>query len=192
MEDTGCGLSMFLPTTIQYHQMPHFAKQLKLGLIGAANETISAKMSIQDIENAFPNLRGSPWRISSEIDESYNCIAFAVYDKQQFWDPNIVGIPGYYWPPGVSRDDNLASWMAVYEIHGFRVCESSDSEAGFEKIAIYTDENRVPNHVARQLRDGAWTSKLGPDEDIEHPSLEGLTSDIYGAAKVFMRRPITN
>ncbi len=159
------------------------------GSIGDANNIISPKMSIEEIESAFPNLSGSTWRISSDIDEAYNCIAFAVYDTQQFWDPNIVGIPGYYWPPGVSRDDNLPSWMAVFEIHGFRVCESGDVEAGFEKIAIYTYENHVPTHVARQLQDGTWTSKLGPDEDIEHPNPEGLDSIMYGGAEVFMRRP---
>lgn len=149
-------------------------------------------MSIEDIENAFPNLVGSTWRISSDMDDAYNCIAFAVYDTNQFWDPNIVGIPGYYWPPGVSRDDNLASWMGAFEVHGFRVCESGDIETGFEKIAIYTDDHRFPNHVARQLRDGTWTSKLGPDEDIEHPNLDGLDGNIYGRTEVFMRRPRTN
>lgn len=56
-------------------------------------------------------------------------------------------------------------------------------------------ENEI-SHVARQLPDGRWTSKLGPDEDIEHNDLHALEGDVgvyplcYGVVIRFMRRPI--
>jgi hypothetical protein len=61
-------------------------------------------------------------------------------------------------------------------------------EFGWEKVAIYaTDEG--PAHAARQLENSRWTSKLGPDDDIEH-TLEGLCSPLYGSVVQFLRRPV--
>jgi hypothetical protein len=47
----------------------------------------------------------------------------------------------------------------------------------------------VPKHAARSLPNGAWTSKLGDDEDIEHSTLAVLEGREYGRAKVFLKRP---
>ncbi|MEH2465522.1 DUF7689 domain-containing protein [Nostoc sp.] len=64
---------------------------------------------------------------------------------------------------------------------GYEVCQSDVLEEGFQKIAIYTDSNKVPTHIARQLPTGKWTSKLGSLEDIEHNNLQGLTGNpAYG------------
>ncbi|MCY7407984.1 MAG: hypothetical protein LH631_11575, partial [Alkalinema sp. CAN_BIN05] len=43
-----------------------------------------------------------------------------------------------------------------------------------------------PQHVARQLPNGLWTSKLGRLEDIEH-ELDGLSGDLYGTVQKFMK-----
>jgi hypothetical protein len=67
-------------------------------------------MPIEDIEEDLPGLKPGDWSVSSEADDGYNCVAWAVRDTQQFWDPSLVGVRGYYWPPGVSRDDSLNSW----------------------------------------------------------------------------------
>ena len=75
-------------------------------------------------------------------------------------------------------------------MNSYKVCETGQSEPGVEKIAIYVDDNDVPQHVARQLPDGNWTSKLGKGEDIQHDSLDGLEGDLYGKVAIFMmRRP---
>lgn len=71
---------------------------------------------------------------------------------------------------------------------GFEVCDSAEVEAGYEKVAIYADTDGEPQHVARQLVDGRWTSKLGALEDIEHQALEDVDSAAYGEARLFMRR----
>lgn len=147
-------------------------------------------MPKEEIEQDFPKLAEEDWQITSEIDPAYNCVAFAVGDTNQFWDPNCVGVRGYYWPPGVPREDTIQAWVKVFEIHGFKLCEGGSPEAGFEKLAIYIDDDGVPNHVARQLPTGQWISKLGKIEDIEHNAVSGLEGDAYGKATVFLKRPI--
>ena len=44
--------------------------------------------------------------------------------------------------------------------------------------------------MARQLENGQWTSKLGNDIDITHPTVEALEDGEYGTAVQYMRRPI--
>jgi hypothetical protein len=57
---------------------------------------------------------------------------------------------------------------------------------------IYVDSSGTPTHMARQLSNGNWTSKLGDAEDIEHAQLEQLEGDIYGVAYQFLRRKISS
>ena len=71
---------------------------------------------------------------------------------------------------------------------GFEDCPDAVAENGFEKIAIYTDPDGEPQHIARQLPNGLWTSKLGDDCDIQHNTLRGLEGDNYGRATCFMKR----
>lgn len=145
-------------------------------------------MSIEAIEEDFPRLRAGEWRISSEIDERYNCIAFAVHDTRQFWDPDAWRLKGYFWPQGVPRDNRVTSWMRVFELHSFKTCPNGELESDYEKVAIYADETNTATHVARQLEDGTWTSKLGVYEDIEHKTLDGLESYAYGNIVIYMKR----
>lgn len=53
-----------------------------------------------------------------------------------------------------------------------------------------------PTHMARQLPDGTWSSKLGPNEDITHFTLDALESygrahgarDEYGCDVLYLKR----
>jgi hypothetical protein len=141
-----------------------------------------------DIESDFTKLTAEKWEVSSAIDDGYNCIAFAVHDTQQFWDPSMVGVRGYYWPPGIPRDWRVTTLIKLYEIHGFRKCDSLTLEKEFEKIVIYSTSSDAGTHAARQKRSGVWTSKLGSCEDIEHESAEGLEGITYGNVTVIMKR----
>ena len=92
-------------------------------------------------------------------------------------------------------EETLASFQVVFEGMGYLECESNALEAGYEKIAIFVDNDGVPTHAARQLQSGAWASKLGDWEDIEHESLSTLESaplmnSLYGTVALILRRPI--
>ncbi|MEK6289370.1 MAG: hypothetical protein AABO57_26965 [Acidobacteriota bacterium] len=143
-------------------------------------------MADYDLEDDFPNLKENPWQQTSDPATNYNCIAWSLYDTRQWWQKFPFPLRGYYWPPGISRDDTLDSWIKVFEIHGYRLCEGTDLELGFEKVAIYVKDNE-PQHVARQLPSGSWTSKLGKDEDIEH-SPHGLEGNVYGTIEKVLKR----
>lgn len=147
-------------------------------------------MAEYNLEEDFPNLAASGWVETSDATARYNCVAFGVHDTNQWWELIAVPIKGYYWPPGVKRGDTVESWIQVYELHGFRLCEDAVLEPGSEKVAIY-EKHEEPMHVARQLKDGTWTSKLGPDEDIEHNTLDALEGELYGAVIKILKRPLT-
>ncbi len=94
-----------------------------------------------------------------------------------------------YWPVNVPREETLLAFRKAFETLGYVICETPDLEENYQKIAIYL-LNGQPTHVARQLLNGKWTSKLGQDEDIEHDSLEGLTRDWYGQVAQIMKRKL--
>ncbi|MGB7414023.1 MAG: hypothetical protein WA902_07425 [Thermosynechococcaceae cyanobacterium] len=57
----------------------------------------------------------------------------------------------------------------AYETLGFITCKNGDLKVNTEKLAIiYAGPDERPIHVARQLPNGLWISKLGRLEDIEH------------------------
>lgn len=143
-------------------------------------------MPTNDIQQSFPGLQATSFRVTSPPDTAYNCVAWAVEDPARWWDP--ADEHGYYWPTGVRRELSLTNLIAALATMGFEECENAALELGFQKAAIYSDHG-WPTHVARQLASGAWTSKLGVSEDIEHATLEGLEGAIYGrVVRVLKRR----
>lgn len=132
----------------------------------------------------FPGLAAG-YRITSPPTDDYNCIAWAAGRDDRWWWP---GHPDGFWPTGVPIAATLAAFEAAYRSIGYEICASGVFESQYDKIVIFTDAGGIPTHAARQLIDGRWTSKLGRDIDIEHKSPEALTSTIYGAPALFMRR----
>ena len=55
-------------------------------------------------------------------------------------------------------------------------------------MAIFADSNDIPTHAARQLADGAWTSKLGQAEDIRHIELDHVSGEHYGNPILILQR----
>lgn len=137
-----------------------------------------------DIEQIFPRLRSSRYDVTSPRTIEYNCVAWAAGDTQRRWDPD----PDYYWPEGIPRESTLVAVQAVFLNLGFEACESPDLESGFDKVAIFSMPPRIPTHVARQLPNGNWTSKLGDLEDIEH-ELNGVEGEEYGSISLILKRP---
>src|SRR3990170_7524749 len=144
-------------------------------------------MSRQEIEASFPSLRNSGYSITSPATVEYNCIAWASGDTRAWWWPDSMNL--YYWPPAIRRENTLEAFIKAYELLGYVICNDGNYEEGFEKIAIYIDDHKKTTHAARQLSSGRWTSKLGILEDIEHTTLDGLRSLVYGTIAAFMKRP---
>lgn len=140
-------------------------------------------------EIRFPHLSLGNYRVQSPETENYNCAAWAVGEVEagNWWpQPDLE----YFWPPDAPRDGTLEAFVEGYRIYGFEECSTADLEPGFEKIAIYATGMGSPQHVARQLPNGNWTSKLGRWEDIEHIGLSALAGGSYGQPVLFLRRPL--
>lgn len=134
----------------------------------------------------FPNLNDDAFHETSDASEEYNCIAWAAGVDNEWWDPF-----GGSWPDNVPRDSRAGAFVQLYEHYGFVECNDAEHEPGHEKVAIYL-LGRDVEHAARQLPNGKWTSKLGPDEDIEHDSLNDLAGDFYGEPVRFLKRKIAD
>lgn len=143
-------------------------------------------------ESDFPKLTELGYELKSDPDDRYNCIAWAVGENNRWWEP----CDGRYWPgrhPGDPPDYSVASLAAACAAVGFIECSGDVQrdavpEPGIQKIALFAQHGEYL-HVARQLRHGDWTSKLGPDDDIRHPSLDALAGGIYGNVVKIMKRP---
>lgn len=115
----------------------------------------------------------------------YNCLAWAVEEDDRWWSP--LPEDDYYWPEGVPREVSVDAFVQAYGTLGFVVCSDGALEPRVEKLALYVTPNGKPQHVARQLPSGVWTSKLGRLKDIEH-ELDGLSGKLYGVVGRFLRR----
>jgi hypothetical protein len=115
-------------------------------------------------------------------------------ENHRWWEPVAPTHPllpswmKVYWPPGVPLYDlSVANFERAYETCGFERCIDGSRERGYEKIALYAKQGAV-THTARQLPSGRWTSKLGKDIDIMHPTVASLEASGYGAVVAYMRR----
>jgi len=92
---------------------------------------------------------------------------------------------------GVPFNHSFQNYVKVFEVLGYSHCDNPSLEDGFEKVALFSS-NRWFEHVSHQLEDGKWTSKLGPDEDIKHPTVGALESNgtlpAYGMVTRIMKR----
>ena len=143
----------------------------------------------QHLEKLFPGLRNTTYPITGPASSLYNCIAHVADSKDAWWQPAPEPTKKTYWPPGVMQEWSLdAPAMALGTI-GYLPCDDSTLESAFERIALYADTADEPTHAARQLASGAWTSKLGELEEIEHAGLAALEGQEYGRAVRFLKRP---
>lgn len=138
------------------------------------------------IQHLFPNLREDTFTITSPRDARYNCVAWAAGDTRRWWWPGEP--PFSFWPAGIRREESVASFVEAFATLGYEVAESSDHDAAYEKVAIFASNDGVPTHMARQLPDGAWTSKLGGLEDIAHVEVTGVAGNDYGQVVMYLQR----
>lgn len=136
--------------------------------------TFNNKKTDTLLEKKFPNLGyNSAYHCNytgshiPTLGAGYNCVALAMDDYKRVWWPDEYN----YWPAGIPRQVDVESFILCFEASGFSSCGLNDTqEAGFEKLAIFVNDDNQPQHVAKQFANdnGYWTSKLGPREEIKH------------------------
>jgi hypothetical protein len=149
------------------------------------------RLSAED-EECFKLLVKTGYGVRSDKDPAYNCIAFAAGDETKKWDPGMIPLPGYYWPPGAKRGDDPDSLKSAFQAIGYEICTNGDVEIGFEKIAIYVNNKGNWTHAARQEKSGKWVSKLGEAEDIWHRTQHCFGDSEYGTVVYYMKRPLAH
>ncbi|MCK4391473.1 hypothetical protein KAX17_01030 [Candidatus Bipolaricaulota bacterium] len=136
---------------------------------------------------SFPNLNDDNHQVASPRSGRYNCVAWAAGKTNKNWWPSSS--KDTYWPPGFRRGSRPKQFETAFKLQGYKRCEDGSLEAGKEKVCIYVDDAGNVAHMARQLDDGTWTSKLGADEDISHDSPDVLAGGIYGKVVRYLQRP---
>jgi hypothetical protein len=114
---------------------------------------------------------------TSAATPNYNCVSHSVHEELvSLWpdDDNR-------WPESFPREETIEAFTRFFMALGFEEILSNEDhlESGYWKIAIY-GMNEFPLHVARQLSNGRWTSKLGVLVDISHSNLHCLEGGDYG------------
>jgi len=143
---------------------------------------------VKSLEDTFPGLTRGGFSVTSPRNTKYNGIAWAAGDTNHWWWP-IPDFKEIYWPPSGACTVSLAAFQDAFATLGYVECDCEDLEPGFEKVALFANDQGVPLHAARQLPGGRWTSKLGELEDIEHAwrDLEGTE---YGSVAFVMKRSL--
>jgi hypothetical protein len=137
-----------------------------------------------NIEKVFPRLKSDGFVIMSPWNINYNCIAYAAEDSSNVWWP----IRGTFWPEQAPNELTESAFVRAFKTIGYERCRSLRLARGYKKVVLYIDSSGSPTHMARQLPNGKWTSKLGESEDIQHNSVEGLGGTIYGEPKLVLRK----
>jgi hypothetical protein len=135
------------------------------------------------LKKSFPNL-DSRFVITSPRDGDYNCIAWAAADTSQVWWPS----PDGYWPVAGATEASIEAFRDAFATIGFTPAADGSMVSGIEKLALFVGSDGMVTHMARQLSDGNWTSKLGPQWDITHLTIECMTGPEYGELHSFLER----
>jgi hypothetical protein len=140
------------------------------------------------LEERFPRLARGGFLYTSPADKRYNCIAWAAGDLGKWWWPASEHEQAF-WPAGVAREETLLAFREAFATLGYFPCDGEELVPGFEKIALFADDQGTPSHAARQLPQGCWTSKIGELEDIEH-ALHDLEGTAHGSVVLILKRVV--
>lgn len=142
---------------------------------------------VDPLLDLFPNLAKGGYARTSPRTNRQNCVAYAAGDDLRWWWPLPAGVPDVHWPAGAAREETLPAFQQAFESLGYAACLDGQFEPGFQKVALFADDQGVPLHAARQHDNGRYRSKLGELEDIEH-DLHDLEGVEYGRVVLIMKR----
>jgi hypothetical protein len=83
-------------------------------------------------------LNEDQFEITSPFDPLYNCVAWALNDKNSWWGPKRR------WPSRLERRMSLTTIGHVFEDHGFEVLKRKPKEFSddYEYVAVYAERGR--------------------------------------------------
>src|SRR5216684_762831 len=103
---------------------------------------------VEYLKALFPRLRIAPFRVTSDPDPVYNCIAWAAGVTNDWWWP-LEDPAEACWPEGVPRERTVEAFRDAFATLAYTVCSSEELERGYEKFALFADAD-LPTHAARQ------------------------------------------
>ena len=123
-----------------------------------------------------PKLRDKPWRVTDrDIGEDYNCFGYALCSRYYGWEDPVSA------HPASEQMDRMDGFVTR---RGWTRSADCKPKRGFRKIAVYckkeTGDVEVPTHVAKQIVDDWWESKLGLLYRFMHPGADGAERESYG------------
>ena len=152
------------------------------------------KRRLAHLERLFPNLAKVGYVPQSDSEPKYNCIAWAADTSDAWWWP-IPNTPRFFegikydWPYNLPIDKSLITFKRLFQFKRYNDCESFEFDSGYKKIAIYINPTTNEcTHASRQLRNGFWTSKLGPSFDIQHSDPNSIIGYCYGEVACIMQQ----
>lgn len=132
----------------------------------------------------WPKLVDGSFEYRSEFSIRYNCASWAVNETHR-----LIDSYGYWWPDDLERTHTAENYADLYRKYfDFEDCNDGRLEKGVEKLAIFAKKNGEFKHIARQLENATWTSKMGDYEDIDHKDLHTVADGEYGRIVLFLKR----
>lgn len=137
--------------------------------------------------SGFPRMTDRNCVAKSPQTSEYNCIGWAAHTTRHFIWPDAG--EQFAWPPDLPRRDTVDSFREFFEKLGFRRSPNHELslEVDYEKLVLYANADG-PQHAARQLPSGKWTSKFSELADAEHSDAEVLSDGPYGRIALVMKR----
>ena len=139
------------------------------------------------IKKWWPRLKKNKFHFTSEQTPYYNCFSWAMKVTNIWMDM-------YYFSNKFnikySELDHSANGYAeiLKKYFNYEICPDGSFEKNMEKVVLYENKYGEWTHIARQLDNGNWTSKLGKLEDIEHYNINCLSDGDYGNPVIYMRK----
>lgn len=151
------------------------------------------------IEYWFPNtVNADVLEITSPKALTYNCVAWSLGIDSHWVEPYLPFgakvMPWAVWPNTEDQGLAIKTYVKMFRGEGFVKASRGNLEVGFDKIVIYWDKaSENFTHVARQMDDGRWWSKLGRASDVQHVKPDTLgpigSPSGYGEVWGYMKRP---
>lgn len=145
----------------------------------------------------LPHLQLADHQKTSEKDHIYNCIAYVFGEAGQWFWPAENDL--CVWPrPIVLEQSCLENFRLLLRDLGYSPCKDGTFEPNVIKIACYVGGGGIVpedlTHAAIQRTEGPdagyWSSKIGPNIDIRHKTIEDLDGPLYGRVHSFYAKPV--